>query len=101
MGSALADVIEDVLWLLEAHDQDVTWTATWDTAEEMIADLRDHLSKVRLGDFSRLDQLKFLFLPTGPLQEVSVSSGWAEEYLTLAARCGRAVALPPPPSSRP
>jgi hypothetical protein len=25
-----------------------------------------------------------LFLPTGPIQEVSISSGWSEDYLRLA-----------------
>ncbi|MEM9367524.1 MAG: hypothetical protein AAGD07_16145 [Planctomycetota bacterium] len=31
------------------------------------------------------DKLTFLFLPTGPLQETSMSNGWADEFLTLSA----------------
>jgi hypothetical protein len=86
MDSALADVLEDLLRIIEAHDQNLDWTATWNTTEEMIAELRDHLSRLRLGDLSRLDRLRLLFLPTGALQEVSLSSGWAGAYLKLAAR---------------
>jgi hypothetical protein len=33
-----------------------------------------------------------LFLPTGPIQEVSLSSGWAQEFLDLADRYDQAVA---------
>ena len=30
--------------------------------------------------------MQVLFAPTGPVQEVSISSGWGEEFLTLASR---------------
>lgn len=33
-----------------------------------------------------IDELRVLFLPTGPLQETAMSNGWAEEYLALATR---------------
>jgi hypothetical protein len=32
-----------------------------------------------------------LFAPTGPIQEVSISSGWGNEFLDLAERFDRAV----------
>ena len=32
-----------------------------------------------------VDELTLLFLPTGPLQETSMSNGWADEFLTLSA----------------
>jgi hypothetical protein len=35
--------------------------------------------------------LRFLFAPTGPLQETSMASGWAAEFLALAARFDDAV----------
>jgi hypothetical protein len=34
--------------------------------------------------------LSVLFAPTGPIQEVSVSSGWGEAFLELAERFDRA-----------
>lgn len=38
------------------------------------------------GDYNRLNSLRNIFAPTGPLQELSLSSGWGEEYLRLAAQ---------------
>ncbi|WP_194814929.1 hypothetical protein [Nocardia sp. XZ_19_385] len=35
---------------------------------------------------ARPHTLVVLFAPTGPLQDLSISSGWAERYLELAAR---------------
>jgi hypothetical protein len=31
-------------------------------------------------------ELRVLFAPTGPIQEVSVSSGWGDAFLELADR---------------
>ena len=36
-----------------------------------------------------------LFLPTGPIQEVSLSSGWGDEFVALADRFDRAVLRAP------
>jgi hypothetical protein len=38
------------------------------------------------GNFSHLASLRTIFAPTGPLQELSLISGWGEEYLRLAAQ---------------
>ena len=38
------------------------------------------------------DSMRMLFLPTGPLQEVAVSSGWGDEFLVLADRFDLAAA---------
>ena len=35
---------------------------------------------------SFIDQEAALFLPTGPIQEVSLSSGWGDEFVALADR---------------
>ena len=32
-----------------------------------------------------VDELSLLFLPTGPLQETSMSNGWTDEFLTLSS----------------
>jgi hypothetical protein len=33
-----------------------------------------------------VSNLSWLFAPTGPLQEVSLNSGWGAEFLALVAR---------------
>ena len=85
--SGVVAVLEDVLKIVETETQDVSWAGGWwDEPADMTADLRDHLSRLRQADTSRMAELKVLFLPTGPLQEVSISSGWGTRFLDLAAR---------------
>lgn len=90
--------------------------------EELIAVLRDARALIALPDnkfdhsswtdssmaLTELDQLiaaltsnhlpprlrvSVLFAPTGPIQEVSLSSGWGNEFLKLANRFDRAEEL--------
>ncbi|MFH8370655.1 hypothetical protein [Streptomyces sp. NPDC018031] len=89
---ALAQVLDDLVGIVTASEQDTTWTGRWDTGDEMVGELRDHAERLRRGDTSGLGELEFLFLPTGPLQEVSVSSGWGDRFLVLAGRFDRAQA---------
>ncbi|MFD1930029.1 MULTISPECIES: hypothetical protein [Nonomuraea] len=86
----LAQVLDDVLGIVTASEQDTIWAGKWDTGDEMIRELRDHAARLRRGDGSTLGGLEFLFLPTGPLQEVSISSGWGDQFLDLAERFDRA-----------
>jgi hypothetical protein len=43
------------------------------------------------GVLPKGEVLEILFAPTGPIREVSVRSGWSEEFLALAARFDAAV----------
>jgi hypothetical protein len=47
----------------------------------------------RLEQDSAIDhfQLRMIFGPTGPLQETSMSNGWSDEYLALAAKFDHAI----------
>jgi len=38
------------------------------------------------GDTSRLSDLRVLFLPTGPLQDIAVHGSWHDRYIALAGR---------------
>jgi hypothetical protein len=87
---ALARVLDDVLDIVTASEQDTSWVGRWTTADEMIRELRGHADRIRRGDRSALGELEFLFLPTGPLQEVSLSSGWGDLFLDVAERFDRA-----------
>lgn len=94
----LLRVLEKVLHIVTTFEQDVTWNSGWDTPADMVTELQAHADRLRSGDLSKLDDLRFLFLPTGPLQEVSISSGWAEVFLTLSEHFDHAyAALRPKP----
>lgn len=88
--AVIGEVVVDVAALVETRPQDLDWTR-WADQPTMVADLRDHIRRLRACDASRLDELRLIFAPTGSLQEASISSGWAETYLLLAARFDSAV----------
>jgi hypothetical protein len=44
------------------------------------------ITQIESGDTSRRSDLELLFAPTGSIQEVSISSGWSQEFLALSAR---------------
>jgi hypothetical protein len=68
---ALVQVLDEVLSIVTVSEQDTLWTGRWDAPDEMVLELRDHANRLRRGDLSTLKELKFLFAPTGPLQEVA------------------------------
>lgn len=51
----------------------------YETLDNAIRRLKTHQSISK-------SNLRFLFSPTGPLQDDSISNGWGEEYLILAAQ---------------
>ncbi len=69
---------------------DFAWSA-WDDTEEAVAEIDGHIAAIERGDVSKLDDLNVLFLPTGSIQEVSLSSGWGEEFCDLASRFDKAL----------
>ncbi|HSS66074.1 MAG TPA: hypothetical protein VLS27_16730 [Gammaproteobacteria bacterium] len=50
------------------------------------------LRELREGKSPNKEALEILFAPTGPIQEVSVSSGRADEFVALAERFDAAIA---------
>jgi hypothetical protein len=66
--------------------------SSWPDAEAADYELGEFI--VRLQDGAGVDRadLALLFAPTGPIQEVSLSSGWTDTFLRLAADFDRASA---------
>ena len=88
MGSGrqeLLDVLRATRALLACPGNDFAWSS-WEGPDEALRELDGFISAVEAGGLpGRLD-LERLFAPTGPAQEASLSSGWAEEFLAVAAR---------------
>jgi len=91
----LLAVLQDAQADLRRPGNDFAWSQ-WDSAEEALSMIDGHIAAIERGDASRLPELGLLFAPTGSIQEVSVSSGWGEEFLGLAARFDEAVARAKP-----
>jgi hypothetical protein len=52
--------------------------------EEIAAQLRAAIAAVESRTLLDRDELRVLFAPTGPLQELSIDNGWGDEFLSLA-----------------
>jgi hypothetical protein len=79
----LVDVLAASIELVSLEANDFSWSS-WKNGDHAVAELRGILEQVRAGSVPAKVSVGFLFAPTGPLQELSMSSGWAQTCLTLA-----------------
>lgn len=80
----LREVLLAARALLARARNDFTWSG-WDDTADALAEIDGSLATLDEGAM-RKDDVGFLFLPTGPLQETALSSGWGEAFLALAER---------------
>ena len=85
MRDALLTVLRDTRLLLARPENDFTWSS-WEDADAALREIDALIALVSNGASPDRRQLAVLFAPTGPIQEVSVSSGWSEMFLELAER---------------
>lgn len=81
--SALLQVLERCRQLV-SQSEDSDWSCL-DVAA-ILAKLDRSLGALDEGSSIEIIELRFLFVVAGPLQETSMSNGWAKEFLSLAAR---------------
>ncbi len=84
----LIAVMRDARKLLALPANDFTWSS-WKDQQAALAEMDEHINTLERGS---VPNVSVLFLPTGPIQEVSVSSGWGEEFLRVAERFDREIA---------
>lgn len=80
----LLSVLRDTRARLADSGNDFSWSS-WEDQLAALAELDHHLAALAVGQIDEL-ALDVLFAPTGPLQEVSLSSGWGDDFLVLAER---------------
>jgi hypothetical protein len=86
--SALVKVFEDAMTAVSQPDNDFSWSG-WEGRNDALAEMGAILAELRVGSMPDRLQMAVLFAPTGPLQELSMSSGWARAFLELADRFDR------------
>jgi hypothetical protein len=85
----LIDVLDEARSLLAEPDNDFAWSS-WKAAGAACREIDRLVSLLASGSLPPRGELSVLFAPTGPIQEVSISSGWGDEFLRLAQRFDRA-----------
>jgi hypothetical protein len=86
----LKSVLEETRLLLMRPGNDFS-RCCWDDAEDAVSDLTSLAGDLDAHLVPR-QALVVLFGPTGPLQEISARSGWAEEFIGLNERFNDALA---------
>lgn len=81
----LKEIILSAIELLSLERNDLSWSG-WESQNEAIDEFRVILELVERKQIPPRLNVSILFAPTGPLQEVSISSGWSDTYLKLAER---------------
>ena len=82
---ALSHVLESAIELVQIPDNDFCWSY-WEDAEEATKEISKLLNMVKSYALPERVDVGVLFAPTGPLQEVSLSSGWAGPFLKVAEK---------------
>lgn len=83
--AALIQLLLEVRSLLDKPNTDVTWSRFKDV-DEALEYLDLCIERLRLENEFVLDDLKLLFAPTGSLQEISIHSGWGNEFIEISSR---------------
>ena len=68
---------------LIARDGNDFSSSSWRDQNQAIAEIDSIIAELEHGT---VPEIGVLFAPTGPIQEVSLSSGWGDEFLELAER---------------
>jgi len=95
----LISVFEEARDLLADPGNNFDWSS-WSGHEDALGEVDGILSSLRRGVLPERLFMVVLFAPTGPIQEVSISSGWGEAFLSLAERFDEAMAASTEPMSR-
>jgi hypothetical protein len=95
----LISVFEEARDLLADPGNNFDWSS-WSGHEEALKEVDGLLFSLRRGALPERVFMEVLFAPTGPIQEVSISSGWGETFLSLAERFDEALADATEPVSR-
>ena len=88
---SLLEVLREARDLLARPDNDFAWS-TWDSAADALSELDGFISHIEAGSTFDGSSLSVLFAPTADIQEVSVSSGWGDEFCRVAERFDSAFA---------
>jgi hypothetical protein len=92
---ALADVLREARALLARPDNDFAWSS-WLDAAGALKEVDRLIAAIERGwPLSRFWG-SMLFSPGGPIQEVSLSSGWGNEFVAIADRWDAALEGAPP-----
>jgi hypothetical protein len=87
----MISILEEAKRLVALPDNDFSWSS-WADAANATAELDSYIVQLRTGKTPDKLQMSVVFTVTGPMQELSLSSGWGDEFIDLADRFDAALA---------
>jgi hypothetical protein len=78
----LISVLKETRDFLARNENDFSWSS-WENQSEALSEIDSVIANLENG---KMPDIRYLFGPTGRIQEVSLSSGWGEEFIELANR---------------
>ena len=79
----LLEVLRSLVELLSLPDNDFAWSS-WSGRDVAVSEVESIIALIESGKLPDRVRVAVLFAPTGPAQEVSLSSGWADVFLKVA-----------------
>jgi hypothetical protein len=81
----LTQVLQSARELVVRQDNDFSWSG-WKGSSQATEEIDGLIAQTNTGQLPSRTSVSVLFAPTGSLQELSLASGWAEQYLQLSER---------------
>lgn len=81
----LIEILHSSIELLSIPNNDFCWSS-WEDSTQAINEIEELIVTIQNGYLPERLDVSVLFSATGPIQEVSVSSGWAETFLRVAKK---------------
>ena len=79
----LIDVLTQIIEQLSKSD-DSPWSSL--KIDEINSMISIEINKLKLGQKADISRLKSFFVPTGPIQEISIDNGWGDIFISIANR---------------
>jgi len=86
----IINILDFIKEIIKAPETNIlrSW---FDTKEDLITELENHIIKLKKEDFSNIKELVILFAPTSDLQEISIDSGWGQMFLIISKKFDGAI----------
>ncbi len=89
-AAALLDVFQRARDLVGRPENDFSWSS-WRDVDDALKEIDSIIAQLQRSEIPALLEMSVLFAPTGPMQELSLSSGWGNRFLGLAAEFDAAI----------
>lgn len=89
-AAALIDIFLRARDLVALPDNDFSWSS-WGDAAGAVAEIDGIIAQLQRGESPDPLTMEVIFAATGPMQELSLSSGWGNRFLQLASEFDDAI----------